>query len=422
MSDDPAPDPAPAPTPAPTTMPGAGARLLALDVLRGVAVMAILLANLPGFALPDPAYSNPMAWGGQRPIDIVVWFLTETFINGRMRGLFSLLFGASTLLVIQRADAAGGNGASFHLRRMAVLFVLGLVHLTFIWTGDILAHYALVGIVALAFVGLAPKALCWTAAAFAGLSMALGWLECLGLFAAAGRDTPQMAALWDGYQSAFGIPSPASLAPEIAAMRGPWWGATAFRLAHNGNPLLDLVQIGPDTLSAMLLGMAAFKSGFVTGSWSRVAYRRWAVFALGLTIPAYAAMALVVMASGYDVRSVTLVELFLNIPFRLIGTLGYAALILLLMRPDGWWTTRIAAAGRMAFTNYIATSIVMTTIFYGHGLGQFAFWHRAQLYVLAPIMWGLMLLWSKPWLARFDHGPLERIWRLASHGPAGEPR
>ncbi len=408
------------PAPAPTLSSAApGERLLSLDVLRGVAVMAILLANLPGFAFPDPAYSNPMAWGGRRPIDIAMWFLTESFVNGRMRGLFSLLFGASTLLVIQRADAAGWNGASFHLRRMAVLFVLGMVHLTFIWTGDILAHYALVGVVALAFVGLTPRALCWTALGFAGLSMAFGALDCLGLFVAAARNTPQMASLWDSYQLAFGTPPAASLAPEITAMRGSWVMATAFRLENNGNPLIDLIQIGPDTLSAMLLGMATFKSGYLTGGWSRAAYRRWAVWGLGLTIPAYAAMASGIMASGYDVRAVTLVELLLNVPFRLIGTIGYAALILLLMRPGGWWTVRIAAAGRMAFTNYIATSLLMTAVFYGYGLGQFARWSRAELYILAPLMWGLMIFWSKPWLARFGQGPLERLWRLASRGVVG---
>ncbi len=191
-------------------------------------------------------------------------------------------------------------------------------------------------------------------------------------------------------------------------MRGPWSTATAFRLEHNGNPLLDLFQIGPDTLSAMLLGMAALKSGFLTGQWSREAYRRWVLFGLGVSIGAYAVMALGVAASGYDVRAVTVVQLLLNVPFRLVGTLGYAALILLLMRPDGVWTTRIAAAGRMAFTNYIATSIMMTAIFYGHGSGQFARWGRAELYLLAPLIWGLMLFWSKPWLARVGQGPLER--------------
>ena len=118
-------DPSPSP---PAALIDRG-RLLTLDALRGVAVMAILLANMPGFALPDPAYSNPIAWGGDRPIDIALWVFTETFINGRMRGLFSLLFGASMLLILQRADEAGENGAALHLRRMAVLFVLGLMAL-----------------------------------------------------------------------------------------------------------------------------------------------------------------------------------------------------------------------------------------------------------------------------------------------------
>jgi uncharacterized protein len=403
-------DPAPAPLPAAQMV---GGRWVTLDVLRGVAVMAILLANLPGFALPDPAYSNPMAWGGRRSIDLAVWFLTEVFVNGRMRGLFSLLFGASTLLILQRADAAGLNGASVHLRRMAVLFLFGLAHLTFIWSGDILAHYALVGVFALGFVGLSARTLCWTAIAMAGLSMAMGWLECFGLFAAAARDTPRSVALWELYQLAFGTPDPTQLAPEIAAMRGPWAVSTAYRLAHNGNPLFDLIQIGPDTLSAMLLGMAALKSGFLTGQWPRRSYKRWAIIALPLSCAAYAGMAVAVMASDYDVRAVTLVELFLNVPFRLIGTIGYAALILLLLRPGGWWTGRIAAAGRMAFTNYLATSVVMTLVFYGHGLGQFAHWTRASLYLLIPPMWGAMLLWSKPWLDRFGQGPLERLWRLA---------
>ena len=412
----------PAPAPSLLTVAAKGERLVTLDVLRGVAVMAILLANLPGFALPDPAYSNPMAWGGTRPIDLGAWFLTETFVNGRMRGLFSLLFGASTLLILQRADAAGLNGASIHLRRMAVLFLFGLVHLTFIWTGDILTHYALVGVIALGFVGLSARALCWTAIAMAGLSMAMGWLECFGLFAAAARDTPQSVALWDLYQLAFGTPDPARLAPEIAAMRGSWAASTAYRLANNGNPLFDLIQIGPDTLSAMLLGMAALKSGFLTGQWPRRRYRRWAAFGITLSCAAYAAMASAVVASGYDVRAVSLVELFLNVPFRLIGTLGYAALILLLLRPGGWWTVRIAAAGRMAFTNYLATSIVMTLIFYGHGLGQFAHWTRASLYLLVAPMWGLILLWSKPWLDHFGQGPLERLWRAGVRAGFDRPR
>jgi len=405
----------PAPSPQSGGPPPAN-RLLTLDALRGVAVMAILLANLPGFALPDPAYSNPLAWGGGRTGDLIAWALTEIFVNGRMRGLFSLLFGASMLLMLTRADEAGRNGASLHLRRMAVLFAFGMAHLTFIWTGDILAHYALVGVIALAFVGLGVRPLVWTAIATAGLSMAMGALECIGLFEAAARNTPQKLVLWSLYQDAFGTPGVARLMPEVQAMRGSWATSTAFRIANNGNPLFDVIQIGPDTLSAMLLGMAALKSGFLTGQWPRHIYRRWAVGGLAVSMLAYAAMAAASWASGFDVRMVALAELCLNVPFRLVGTIGYAALILLAIRPGTWWTERVAAAGRMAFTNYLGTSILMTLVFYGHGLGQFARWPRASLYLLVIPVWAWMLLWSKPWLDRFGQGPLERIWRLAATG------
>lgn len=397
-------------------------RLLTLDALRGVAVMAILLANMPGFALPDPAYSNPAAWGGGRPIDIAAWVLIETFINGRMRGLFSLLFGASMLLILQRADDAGENGAALHLRRMAVLFILGMIHLSFIWTGDILAHYALVGVIALGFVGLRVRTLLVTAMAMVGLSMAMAGLESYGLFVASARNTPHAVALWDAYQAAFGTPGATALQPEIIAMRGSWMDATRFRLANNGNPLLDLISIGPETLSAMLLGMAALRSGCLSGQWPRTRYRRIAISGLGIAIPAYAAMAAFVMASDYDVRAVALTQLVLQAPVRLMGTIGYAALILLLIRPGGWWTTRIAAAGRMAFTNYIATSLIVTFVFYGHGLGQFARWDRADIYGMVPLVWAGMLLWSKPWLDRFGQGPLERIWRVAARGQVGTRR
>ena len=95
----------------------------------------------------------------------------------------------------------------------------------------------------------------------------------------------------------------------------------------------------------------------------------------------------------------------------MIGIVGYAALAMLLMPPGGWLTTRIAAVGRAAFTNYLGTSILMTGIFYGWGLGLFAQLPRATIYSLAPLAWLIMLGWSKPWLDRFRYGPFEWAWR-----------
>ena len=93
-----------------------------------------------------------------------------------------------------------------------------------------------------------------------------------------------------------------------------------------------------------------------------------------------------------------------------------AALIILVTRKGGWLTQRIAAAGRAAFTNYLGTSILMTAIFYGWGLGLYGELPRAQLWLVVIAMWVLMLAWSKPWLERYQYGPFEWLWRSLARG------
>ena len=109
-------------------------RIAALDVMRGVAVMGILLANLPAFALPEAAYFSPLAAGGDGPAERAAWLANFVFVEGRMRGLFSFLFGASLVLIAERARAAGENDAAVHLRRMAAL--------RWAWTGGAAAPVA----------------------------------------------------------------------------------------------------------------------------------------------------------------------------------------------------------------------------------------------------------------------------------------
>src|SRR2546426_4841590 len=114
------------------------ARIFTLDLIRGVAVMGILAINITGFALPESAYSNPLSYGIHGAADRWSWLLGFLLVDGKMRGLFSFLFGASMLLVIQRADAAGQPSERIHFARMAWLLVFGLLHFYLIWWGDIL--------------------------------------------------------------------------------------------------------------------------------------------------------------------------------------------------------------------------------------------------------------------------------------------
>lgn len=382
-------------------------RIVALDYLRGAALLGILIANLPGFALPQSAYFSPVSAGGTTVADIAAWALTFVVVEGKMRGLFATLFGASMLLVIERADAAGANGAAVHLRRMGTLFLIGCAHLYLVWQGDILQQYALVGIIALPFVVAPMRMLLLGAIAATIVATADG----LGLVAMAGSASTRSAL-----EQVFGQPPAALLAREIAAYRGSWGDAVAWRWSENAGPLAGLLANGPETLGYILFGMAGMRSGFLTGGWPRRRYAWLAAVTLGITLPLYAAMAWRTIAHGFDVAEVVLAAFALSSALRPLTVAGYAALLMLLLDPRGGWSTRVAAAGRMALSNYLACSLLFTALFYGWGGGQFAQWSRASLYLLVPVGWVAMLGWSRWWLTRFGHGPAEWVWRCAAQG------
>jgi len=392
----------------------AASRLASLDVVRGVAVLGILLLNILSFALPEAAYVNPRAYGGWHGADLVTWGVNFVLFDGRMRGLFSFLFGASTLLVIERAEASGRSPADVHYRRMAWLLGFGLAHLFLVWHGDILAHYALIGMIAYAMRELPVSRL-----------MVLGTMLALAsaiLFATIPLNIIQLQAQFPnsdtlhGFAQSFGVPSPADIAKDLALHRGSYAGLLANRLQEDSGTLFGLmVFFGPETLGYMLFGMAALRSGMLRGEWPRASYLRWLSVCWTIALPAYAALAWWQWSSGFDIRVVAAM-LPLTALVRPPMIAGWICLILLLARPDGALTTRLAAAGRMAFTNYLATSLICTTLFYGYGLGWYGHLSRWQLYPVVFGIWAAMLIWSRLWLAHFRFGPFEWLWRSLARG------
>jgi uncharacterized protein len=397
-------------------------RIATLDIVRGVAVMGILGMNILAFSMPPEAYMNPVAFGMETTADFVAWIGSFIFVDGKMRGLFSFLFGASMLLVIQRAEAGGESARSVHFRRMAWLLVFGLLHFYFIWYGDILAQYAVIGMIAWLLrnkenSGLFKWAFWLILTQFVMMAM-LAW-SLFGLSAAAtapGAD-PALVAQWNTVKADFSVPTAASLSETLALYRGGYAGIFDFRATEDGFfPLLGLFMFGSETLGYMLLGMAALKNGFFRGEWNLAAYRRTALIGFAIGIPAYAVMAWLIVSSGYDVPVIVATTLAASVLFRPAMIVATAALIILLTRQGGPLTDRIAAAGRAAFTNYLGTSIVMTTLFYGYGLGLYGTMGRAEVWLVVVAMWAVMLLWSKPWLERYRYGPFEWLWRTLARG------
>ena len=395
-------------------------RLVALDFVRGVAILGILLLNIVGFAWPEIVYVSPRA--PTAPVstaDDWTWLTIFVLADGKFRGLFSLLFGASMVLFVERAEASGRDGAALQRRRLGWLALFGLAHFFLLWWGDILFLYASCGFVALAMRGWSPRRLAMTALAiYAAGVLVLGSLTSVG------------AAPWLGLPDVGGE-SPAEVVErygaearaEIPATLASWPDHVAHMIRDSWtDPLITVSYSWFETIPLMLIGMALFKSGMFksdlfAGTWDAARLRRWAWWGIGsglvLTLP----LAWWLWREQFALPLTLFVWLGPAAVGRLASTVGYAALAVILARrfADSALGQRLVACGRMAFSNYIATSLTMTFIFHGWGLGLFARFGRFELMGFVLLGWALMLGWSKPWLARFRFGPLEWLWRSLTY-------
>lgn len=391
-------------------------RIATLDILRGVAVMGILAMNIVAFAMPFQAYMNPLAYGLESQADLASWLVGFILVDGKMRGFFSFMFGASTLLVIESAEAAGRSPARAHYARMGWLLVFGLLHFYLIWFGDILAAYALCGLILYAFRNLSVGALIAWGVALVVLQLALFGLMSLSIFmlaqAAALPDaSAETLRAWQDMQRDFGGTEEA-IAASLALYRGDYAGILNERLTNMASmPFVNTLLFGAETLGYMVLGMAAFKSGFFRGTWEAARYRKWAVTGFAVALPVYALFAWILLDDGFSVQMVFGIAMGAAGLVRPVMVMALAALVILLTRRGGALADRIAAAGRAAFTNYLGTSLLMTTLFYGYGFGLYGHLSRIELWLPVLGVWALMLLWSKPWLDRFRYGPFEWLWR-----------
>ena len=392
-------------------------RILTLDIVRGVAVMGILAMNIVAFAMIPQAYLNPLAYGIESAADLASWAFSFVFIDGKMRGLFSFLFGASMLLVIQLAEKSGDSPKRVTFARQLWLLLFGMIHYYFIWYGDILIGYALIGMLAWFFRNQEPRTLVRWGIALVTIQlmvMAASAVYAHSLAAAIAAGSADAATLkeWQDLSRDMAIPSAALMREEFALYLGPWSGIVEYQITEKATmPLFFTFLFGWETLAYMLFGMAALKSGFLTGAWDNARYRRVAMTALAVAIPVYAVLAALLLADDFTVPGIFTYSFAATVPFRPLVVVAYAALIILATRRGGWLVDRVAATGRAAFSNYLGTSIVMTGLFYGWGLGWFGTVSRIELWLVVGAMWLVMLAWSKPWLDRFAYGPLEWLWR-----------
>jgi len=387
-------------------------RILSLDIIRGIAVMGIFSVNVVGMAMMEQAYFYPPDYGFESLGDRVMWTLNSIFVDGRFRSLFSILFGASMTLVIERAVAAGRAGWKVHYPRMIVLMLFGVLHYYLLWWGDILINYAVVGMVAFVVWRLQAKWLMVLAIGLLAYQYVPNFISTFEQMAEAGRTSEQ----GDGAGEAAAGAEQAELQQAIARDKAKHASVGAHLDAQlSGNaaqrPWRGLLGYGYETLGLMLIGMAAYKVGFLTGAWRRRSYAIVAVTCLGLdwlvhSIGAYLSLKANFAPEVYFPWAFTFPG-----PLHPVGALGYAALIVLLFSHRSALGDRFAAVGRAAFTNYLGATVIGTLLFSGTFVGLYGEFSRGEAWLIVPFVWAFMLLWSKWWLDRYRYGPFEWAWR-----------
>jgi uncharacterized protein len=390
-------------------------RLASLDLIRGVAVLGILTINIGGFAGPGLETVSPNYMGRVSAAD--EWTFATSFLlfEGKMRALFTLLFGASMLLFIDRAEERGRPGIALQARRLLWLVLFGYLHFLLFWWGDILLFYALGGLLALPFCRLPGRALATIGIAGFILWHTVGVVDRLPHVMIEERvlDGAASAAEIDARQERISEFLEGSDEEALGANAG-FVEHVRLKLASRSlEPFFGAKEYMGETLPLILIGMALFRSGFFSGDWGRAALRRTAIGVLAVGGAATLAMLAWVMPRHFPPSTMgMLIHYGAAVPHLLMAA-GYGAALVLatprLLRT--WLGQRLEAAGKMAFSNYLGTTVVMTAIFNGWGLGLFDRFGPLQQVPFVLLGWILMLAWSKPWLTHFRRGPLEWVWR-----------
>lgn len=404
----------------PSDAPASKGRISSLDLIRGIAVMGIVIANMSGFGSLHlehqwPSVDGPLTFGEQ-----IAWLMQYLFVDGKLRGLFSLLFGVGMVIFIERAKARGAPAWWLQVRRLFWLLVFGLLHYYLLFPGDILHNYAVAGLIALIFLRVPPKwlfgvaALLFVANSYFPATALNGWRE----YEEKALSAPEESELRTGYE--------AEIAEELKDLdqeaelmsKGSLPNIVAMRIEYLTEPLIEHPERWiPEYLLLMLMGAALFRMGFFSGEWDRRKLLVWGSVGIAVSAAASLPLGLWTMREGFP-RALNMFVFYGPVyAIRLPMILGFAAVLVALaprINPTAIGE-RISAAGRMAFSNYIGTSLLMAIIFQGWGLGLFNQFDKVERLALVALAWAIMLLWSKPWLERFRFGPLEWAWRCLTY-------
>jgi uncharacterized protein len=372
---------------------------------------------------------------GDTGVNLAAWLWSAVLVEGKMRALFSMLFGASLVLITSRAEARGAAAdvADIYLRRSLWLALFGLVHAYLFWSGDILFYFGVVGLGLYPFRRLGSRALIILGLLVLATGVPRAMLEthraldlrsqaqAAEVAAAAGealteeqRDAQQA---WDEERKWI-EPTAKEVAKEVETYRGTYLEILAARAEFVllGHTVYFYLWMLFDVLGMMLIGMGLMKLGALSAHLSSRIYALMAVIGLAACIPITWLVCQRLMARDFELARDFLAESTYDLS-RLAGAVGYIGLVMLACHAEVFprLRVRLAAAGQMALSNYLMHTLICSTLFFGYGFGRFGHLERYQILLVAVAIW-IFQLWLSPlWLRHFRFGPMEWVWRSLTY-------
>lgn len=414
-------------------------RLTILDSLRGVAILGILLMNIPWFALSEVVAQDPSVWNEFGTINFEVWYWIELTIAGTQRALFSILFGAGIILFIDKKEDSlvGLMPAEYFFRRQLWLLAFGLFNaFILLWAGDVLFEYAICGMILFAFRRWSVKALILAAVVCllfqtirdnVDLHRKKDKIIAGELFLK--QDTVKtkltddqkeiVAAVQEMKEKSSLEARKKASEAGIRKVNGDYASLYKYMSEISYEIEVHYTYFGLwDILIFMFIGMAFFKNGVLLGTADIKVY--WILCITSLTVGTLLTWhqlqtMIDFQFNGFDITknvTITLGQLA-----RSLRSIGVFALIMLLYKSNlfTWLFTLLRPVGQMAFTNYLTQSLMMGLLFYGIGFGLYGKLQRYEIYYVVGIVWIIQITWSHLWLRYFQFGPLEWAWRSLTY-------
>lgn len=386
-------------------------RILILDVLRGIALLGICLANYPEFSLYsflDSSVTDIMPTAG---IDRIVRYFQYIFIDGKFYTLFSILFGIGFSIILSNAEQKGKNGLHIFYRRMAVLFLFGLFHLIFLWAGDILILYAFLGFFLPIFRNATNRSLLVSAAVLLVLPICIDALTELFGWTPAAPAINATAYL----HSQFGITN--ETFPVWLVEKQNYIDVLKFNIAGSFIRIQEFIEGNRafKVLGLFILGLYIGRNKLyddIEKNKDLFKKVRFLGFLIGLPVTllySFSAM----NGHPWSLTVHSILYSFSVLPL----SLAYAATIgIWSIKQKRHQTFRVfATPGRMALTNYIMQSVFGIIIFYGIGFELGASVGLVYVELIAIGVFSIQILYSHWWLHKFQFGILEWIWRMLTY-------